>query len=271
MNRLCLALTGSPLLNGNQFRDAAADRILPIDGKVWRFSCRELAFDGEPLWELIASDITPEYAKTQALERDKAELSQLNRDLQAHYLSIDEVIRRQEILQARVNIHNEMNRLMLSTTAADGKDAAALDRIFSLWERNALLLCFEAEEPADRNAADSLDRLASALGVRLVRQGALPQTLTQQRGLFWSAAQEAMANAVKHAGAKTLTVSVEETDAALLCRFTNDGAVPSVPPRFTGGLANLALLAERQGAEVSAQIGGQFTLTLRFPKNQPNG
>ena len=42
--------------------------------------------------------------------------------------------------------------------------------------------------------------------------------------------------------------------------------VPEGAVRFTGGLSNLALLAKRQGASVSARTGGRFTLSLRFPK-----
>lgn len=275
MNRLCAALTGGPLLNGEQFRSAVAAGILPVEDKVWRFSSRTLSVDGQPLQEMVASDITAEYAKTRALERDRAELAQLNQEMRAYYLSIDDVTRRQEILQARVNIHDEMNRLMLSTVAADSKDLSALDRIFSLWERNALLLCMEADEAADEKASESLEKLASALGLRLTWQGAPPERFTEpQKSLFYSAAREAMANAVKHAAAKTMAISFDETETELCCRFTNDGETPAAPVCFTGGLANLSQLAARQGAGVSAQSDGAFTLTLTFPKNatnQPNG
>ena len=272
MNRLCVALTGSPLLNGNQFRDAVEAGILLVEDRVWRFSCRDLSVDGADLHEMVAADITAEYGKTRALERDKAELSQLNRELREYYLSIDDVTRRQEILQARANIHDEMNRLMLSATAADSGDPAALDRIFSLWERNALLLCMEADETAsEAKTEESLEKLAAALGIRLVWQDAVPEALSpRQRGLFCSAAREAVANAVKHASAKTMTISFAETEEALCCSFTNDGNVPCGPVRFTGGLANLSLLAAGQGATVSAQADGAFTLTLRFPKNAAN-
>ncbi len=78
MNRLCAALTGTPLLNGSQFAAAVGDGIVESEGKVWRFSCREITLDRETLHEMIASDITSEYAKTRALEKDKAELSKLN-------------------------------------------------------------------------------------------------------------------------------------------------------------------------------------------------
>lgn len=272
MNRLCARLTGAPLLSGNPFRNAVADGILPVDGTMWRFSCREFLLDGEKLYEMIASNITAEYAKTQALERDKAELSLLNRELQDYYRSIDDVVRGQEVLQARVSIHDEMNRLMLSTMAASNENPAALDRIFRLWEQNALLLGREAEEEKD----DSLEQLALALDIRLIWQSSLPPTLSPaRRSLFLAAAREALINAVKHARAKTMTISFEEAEDRIFCRFANDGAVPSSPVRFTGGLANLLALADKQGAFVSVCCADGFTLSLCFPKsreeNQPIG
>ena len=267
MNRLCLALTGEPLRNGEHLRRAAAQGLLTLESRVWRFSCRSLQVDGERLQELIASDVTAEYAKTKALERDKAELSQLNRQLREHCRSLDETVRRQEILQAKVNIHEEMNRLMLATAAASGEEPAAQDRIFSLWAQNALLLCKEADDTADVGAADSLDRLAAALKIRLRWQEPLPAALTdRQRALFFSAAQEAIVNAVKHADARTLDVSFARTDTNLCCRFTNDGRLPQGPVTFTGGLADLTLLAEHQGTALSVTTEGRFTLELRFPK-----
>ncbi|MBQ7565508.1 MAG: hypothetical protein IJT18_00155 [Oscillospiraceae bacterium] len=265
MNDLCKALTGAPLMSGDVLRAAAPDGVLTANGRVWRICCRTLDFGGERIKELIASDITAEHAKTQTLERDKAELSALNRELLAYYGSIDDAVRREEILRAKVTIHDEMNRLMLTTTAADSADAAELDRIFSLWEQNALLLGKAAEK--DREAADMAEQLAAALGIRLIRPGAMPQALNgKQRDLLHSAALEAIANAAKHAEAKTVTVTFSETETALECRFTNDGKRACGEPRFTGGLANLSLLAEKQGAEVFAECGQDFTLVLRFPK-----
>ncbi len=274
MNRLCQAITNGPLLNGCAFREAVTDGILPVEDRVWRFSSRRFFLNGEPLHELIASDITTEYLKTQALERDKAELSSLNRELQDYYLSMDDMIRRQEILQARVNIHDEMNRLMLSTMAARGGDADALDRVFSLWEQNALLLGREAEP--DQATAAMAEQLAAALGLRLIWQDPLPETLTgRQLSLFGSALQEAIVNAVKHAKATSMTISFRETAEHLVCRFTNDGPAPDGGVRCSGGLANLSLLAGQQHASVSASCGEGFSLLLHFPKdsgeNQPIG
>lgn len=81
MNRLCIALTKQPLLNGNILHNAVSDGILAVGDRIWRFVCRH-PLDGECLHEMIASDITEEYAKTEALEIDTAEMARLNRELQ---------------------------------------------------------------------------------------------------------------------------------------------------------------------------------------------
>ncbi len=271
MNELCVDLTNSPLLNGNHFRDAVKDGIMALGGKVWSFSCHDIFLDGENLHEMIASDITTEYAKNRALEKDKEELSKLNRELQEYYLSIDDTVRRQEILQAKVNIHDEMNRLMLSTTAVNSEDSAELNHIFSLWEKNALLLCMEAAETADTKKSNSLEQLAEALKIRLIWQSELPPALSErQRSLFFSAAKEAIINAVKHAEAKTMNISFSETETNIFCHFVNDGKPPQGAVKFTGGLQNLSILADKQGVAVSVGSDKDFTLSLCFPKkNQP--
>ncbi len=263
MNELCLAITGAPLLNGQQFKNAVKDGILTVDEKVWRFTCREISLDGESLFEMIASDITAEYSKTRALEEDKAKLSRLNQELWNYYLSIDESVQKREILQAKMSIHDEMNRLMLSTVAADKNDSEALDNIFSLWEQNALLLCMEADKkPSQRN---SIDSLANALDIKLIWNEKLPTKLNDaQKEFFFFTAQEALINAVKHAQAKTLEITFESIGDSLLCRFTNDGKLPNEDVSFQGGLANIAMLAKKQGAEVYTEVGEEFSLVLRF-------
>ena len=267
MNGLCAELTGAPPMDGNALRDAVSGGLVTSRGKVWRFTCRDIVSDGETLHELIASDVTAEYAKTEALEADKAALSELNLKLREYYLNIDDAVRRGEILRAKVNIHDEMNRLMLSTTAADRGDGAQLDRIFSMWEKNALLLCMEA-----RGEDSGVDALAEALKINLVWRADLPATLSDaQKCLFFTAAKEAAVNAVKHASAKELEISFEETDGALAARFVNGGNVPAGEVRFTGGLANLERLAKKQGASVTARGGEKVTLTLAFSRKHPHG
>ena len=265
MNNLCLAITGAPLLNGNQFHDALGEDIVSVDQKVWRFATREIFMDNERLFEMIASDITAEYATTKELEKDKAELTRLNQELWEYYLRIDESVQRQEILQAKVNIHDEMNRLMLSSMAADKEDTEALKRIFSLWEQNALLLGLGTEQKNHAPQGESVASLAPALGIDLRWSEEAPAALDEkQQELFFFTAQEAMINAVKHARAKHMEIAVTESDEAVICRFINDGMLPTAPVRFEGGLGNLARLAAECGASLDVIVDEKFTLLLKY-------
>ena len=272
MNDLCVAITQKQLLNGNHFHDAIKDDIISVDDKVWRFVSRKITVDGEQIYEMVASDITNEYAKTQALESDKAELSRLNNELREYYLSIDDSVKRQEILQAKMSIHDEMNRLMLSTAAADKEDSKALDNIFSLWEQNALLLCLDAENKSNQHQTAAVESLAAALGISVIWNSALPEELSEkQKELFFFTLQEAIINAVKHAGAKQMDISFKETDEEIICRFKNDGSIPQREVKFEGGLANLARLASEQDAELNVEIGEEFSLLLKILKNHTFG
>ena len=271
MNDLCSAITRNQLLNGNLFRDALKDEIIQVDEKIWRFVCREINLEGERIWEMIASDITNEYAKTQALEKDKAELSRLNKELWEYYLSIDESVHHQEILQAKMNIHDEMNRLMLSTVAADKENTQALDEIFKLWEQNAQLLRPDSDNKTSEQQAEALNSLANALGISLEFKNNMPALSEAKKELFFFTAQEAVINAVKHAGAKNMEISFEETDESLICFFRNDGELPDKSIEFEGGLANLEMLCKKQGAEIYAEAEKCFTLALKFNKNHTIG
>lgn len=264
---LCIAITDEQLLNGNSFYDVVENKILTVNGKMWRFTCRDLMLGKERMHEMIASDITAEYAKTQALETDKEELSRLNAELKEYTLSIDETVRRQEILQAKINIHDEMNRLMLSTVSAKNDDVAAMDKLFSLWEHNALLLCMQADDTAGKQAFSHVEELCKALGIRLAWREEMPLVLTErQRGLWSSVAREAVVNAVKHANAKEMEFFFAVTEGCVECRFVNDGKIPDRDVVLTGGLANLSRLAEKQGAKLKVDVDEKFTLLLVLPR-----
>lgn len=267
MNQLCIQLTGTQLLNGNQFYEVTKDQILSIGEERWRFSSRDITIGNEHMSEIIATNVTSEYLKTQQLEKDKAELSKINQELQDYNLSIDEVVRHQEILQAKVNIHDEMNRLMLSTVATDNEDISNLDKIFALWQENALLLSMEAEENKQEAMSHKIEELAKVLKIHLQWKDEPVSVLCEEeRNIFYIAAQEAIANASKHARASRMIISITKVDGHIECRFINNGELPKKTITFTGGLANLEKLIKKQGAILKVDYDNQFVLSLVFLK-----
>ena len=270
MTELCFALLGTALQNGEELSAAVSEPILPIGKQVWSFTSRTVQLKGAPLHELIAADITELYAKTAKLKAENEEIARYNEALRTYHLHIDETVRQREILQAKVNIHDEMNKLMLTTVAAGSEGGGSLDDAFALWQSNALLLCREAANE-DGGSVENLERIAAALKIKLIWHHPLPDGMEKkQRSLFFSAAQEAIANAFKHAGVRTLTIDCIPTADGVLCEFGNKGRLPDSPVSFTGGLGNLKSLAEWQGAEVFVSVSDRFTLTLFLPKEPKN-
>ena len=266
INRLCVDLTDSPLTDGNVFRDLVSDRIIPVGDRVWNFTCRDMVFEGSNLHEMVAWDISEIHAKTEALRKDNENLAVLNLELKAYSFKIDEVVRREEILQAKVNIHDEMNRLMLTSALADRNDRESLDRVFRQWKQNALLLCMETEKKTDKGSEMRLEQLAGALGLTLKWHSRVPVALQEkQRELVFAAAQEAVTNAVKHAEAETMDIYFEENVEGIRAIFENDGSLPSEEVRFTGGLANLEIMARDMGAVVAVKTKEKFRLEIYFP------
>lgn len=273
MNDLCNKITGSPLLNGSNFNSLVANQIKIIDDKVYKFTSRNVILGNENLHEIIASDISIEYKKTEVLEIEKNKLSILNKELKNYYSTIDEVVRHEEILQTKINVHDEMNRLMLSTIAADRTDVDTLDNIFALWEQNALLLNSQAEDIKEEKEIEQLMNFAKAIKVQLKWENNIADLLDDNnRKLFFFAAYEAITNASKHGGAKEMVISFKESKDQIECSFINNGEIPSSPIVFSGGLLNLKRLFEKENASISYKIRERFVLTMIFSKkNSPNG
>lgn len=264
INQLSTKITGSPILNGNHFKESLTENLVTVEDEKWMFSCRDIILNNEVIHEIKATNVTNEYNKTKDLEKDKLELSRIKKELEDYNLSINEVVKHQEILQAKINIHDEMNKLMLSTVM--NEDAKELDKIFSLWEQNTLLLSKEVEDIQVEGSINRLTELAKSLKMTLVwDENALSILDDEQKGVFFQTAQEAIANASKHASATNINISIEELNKCIKCKFINKINAPLENVKFTGGLSNLEKLVKKYGASLKAEVNNNdFVLTMSF-------
>lgn len=264
INQLSTKITGSPLLNGNHFKESLTENLVSVEDEKWMFSCRDIILNNDVIHEIKATNVTNEYNKTKDLEKDKLELSRIKKELEEYNLSINEVVKHQEILQAKINIHDEMNRLMLSTVM--NEDPKELDKIFSLWEQNTLLLSKEVEDIQVEESIKRLTEIAKSLKMNLVwDENTLFILDDEQKGAFFQTAQEAMANASKHASATNIFISIEELNKGIKCKFINKINAPLENVKFTGGLSNLEKLVKKYGASIKAEVNNDdFVLTLSF-------
>lgn len=272
MNQLAQSITETPLLNGEEFyRALGADTVKTRDGKVWSFKRSKLNVEEQlrfgkkqeiSVYELIATDITEMVKKNQQLADDNVKLRRINNELADYNRDMIESIRRKEILSAKTNIHDEMNRLMLTTVHALGEtDETKRNDILRLWQRNALLLCKEASQSQPFDFLADLSVIADSLGIRFICNDLPELSDVNVRRVFVQVAREAMVNAVKHGGAKTMTVSVQKNDGGCRFVFANDGTCEGEVV-FGGGLHTVEKMVNDIGGKLTVESQDVFAVVL---------
>ena len=274
MDALSFAVTGSAMQNGALFWNALISGGLPEgvsrltdgdepilrlpDGRIWRFT--RFPVKNEPLFELIAVDVTDLYLSAERLREKNEALRDFNRRLREYGENVTALTRNEEILTAKAQIHARMNRLLLSTVhcVEDGGTEEDYERVFSMWQGNVLLLCRE-ETPGLSSPIAELQEAAASIGMALDFEGLLPEDNARAL-LVMLATGEALTNARRHAGATVLHVSCGERGAV----FTNDGRPPEGEVREGGGLGEVRREAERLGAVMRVETCPVFRLTLSF-------
>ena len=268
MNDICFQIFGRDLQDGLLFGEQALRepvRKLP-DGSAVSFHHRVLDYEGAPLHELIADDISELYEKQEELSRDVERAARLKESMDAYGRTIDDAVRENEILQARISIHDGLNQMLLATRRVlQGSSPEERARILGMWRNQSQLLRSETPVSPRRDMMADLDSLASVIGLKIVWQGTPDTEDPAALTLFLLAAREALANAAKHAAATELTIHAKTQDGLLYADFENNGTAPPAVIEEKGGLANLRRRIEGAGGSVSIETEPNFRLSVTIP------
>ena len=268
MESICRELTGRDLQDGRALWDAVSSdtRQKLSDGSVVQFSRKSLDLSGRRIWELSAFDVTELAGKSELLKRDSERVKKLSEEMKEYGKNIDETVRRQEILKARASVHDEMNRMILSTENAlyNGSEKERRKAMES-WKINALQLIMETGGSPGANVRLDIKSLAGLIGINVCTDG-LPEFSDPAAGrLFVACAKEAMINAVKHAGAGNLFIEAKRGPDGTEFRFTNDGRVPEGDIIESGGLRLLRERIESAGGSLRTESFPRFALVAVIP------
>lgn len=282
MDALCCALTGAPLLNGEDFWrrvrtgdvaagcDALHTGDTPIlrtpDGRVWSFSRETIEVAGEPVAQIIASDVTQEQEMNRQLHEENLRLAGMNRRLRRYGEQIRELTREKETLTAKVRIHDDFGQALLAARrlGAQPGDAAQRAQVLSLWRTSLALLGGTGERRLEAGGLAALTEAARAVGVTLTVEGELPEADSPVMALLVHAAHECLTNTVRHAGGTALHIRVTRESGLLTAELTNDGRPPAGPVREGGGLSALRRRVEAAGGRMRVTGAPRFVLTLEL-------
>lgn len=235
------------------------------DGTVWTFSCRELS----GIFQLSAADTTEIHAVTETLREKNKELEALNLRLRKYGENVDELTRAKERLETKSRIHSELGQALLASRRylVGGSDEEEIP--LEQWRGSIAMLRKEAELRNSEKPLEMLQRISAATGISTQIAGTLPTSEDVQK-LFVEAAAEALTNAISHAGAKTLFVTLTETELSYSASFRNDGMRPNGEITEGGGLGSLRKKLEREGGSMEIKSCPDFELLVTIPKKGGN-
>lgn len=281
MNELCFKIAGKDLQNAQKFWELlqGGDAVQGVqrlqegnqpifrlaDGTVWTFSREELS----GIFQLSAADTTEIHAVTETLRAKNKELEALNLRLRKHGENVDELTRAKERLETKSRIHGELGRVLLASRrylmGGDGGENLLLEQ----WRGSIAMLRKEAQQKNNEKPLEMLQRISASTGISTQITGALPESEDVQK-LFVEAAAEALTNAISHAHAKTLFVTLTETELSYSASFRNDGTRPDGEITEGGGLGSLRKKLEREGGSMEIKSHPDFELMVTLPKKGGN-
>ena len=285
MADLCRLITGEPLFDGNElWRRLAGGEVLsentvvktgenPIitlaDGNTVSFTKTEREIGGKKLYEIRATDITKQYALNLELQRNNNELRSLNTRLQEYGENVYDITREREILTAKVNIHDMLGKALLVTKRyiENGDEGITKNELTELWKGTLYLFEGGFSEGGESGNLDELYDAAKLMGIKLNVNGNIPADNRLLRFIM-SGARESLTNAVHHAKASELVITLYREYSFFVIEYTNDGAKPLKPVSEGGGLSSLRQSVEGEGGIMETEISPQFVLRLKIPSKE---
>lgn len=288
MNRLAAALTGHTVLDAEEIwaelcgltaargctrleRPWAAPEgqlgfSLP-DGTIWRFRRDTLAEGGQTYIQLEAADVTELCRLSEKLYENNRRLEELHRRQTRLLADIVQINREKELLAVKIRVHDELGQCLLATKKSlrDGSLPQSGGTLAKSWE-DALrdLTNIPLEEAPDDSQEAELLRVADMIGCRIVFEGRRPADRGALR-LLYAAVREALTNAVRHAGADALAVSIRPDGTGYHVEISDNGHAGTAPLREGDGLRNLRRRLEQEGAALEIRNEGGVVLVLELP------
>ena len=285
INDVCYELTGHTITNATAMWQTLMLKALPQshedtkeaesilcrieDGTVWQFQRRLLQVNKSQITQYEASDITDLYEYRNKLEENNRRVAELHNRQRELLRNIVQNNLDKELLSAKMRIHDVFGRLLIMTknVLTEDNDEQSEWELFSAWENviadmeNAAVVT----ETREVSPQKELIQVADLIGCRVEFQGIQPPE-RKALLLLYAAIREALTNAVKHAGADKLTISVSENNGRYDVEIRNNGRAVNQPIQEGGGLSSLRKRLEQDGATMSYRYNGSVTLILTITK-----
>ncbi len=233
-------------------------------GTIWRFNKELVKVNKRDYIRITAVDVTVLHNLSSDLAKNNEKLKDINRRLKEYSETVDAVVRSRERLETKIKIHRDLGQILLiSRYNLTSEEETDYKEIFDKWKFVMTIFKKEETEKDLRDPWKQLLKVADDAAVKVELNGELPKDSNTKKLIVLSCA-EALTNAVRHAGATVLYVSITQSEGLLTAEITNNGKKPKGKIIPGGGLGSLKIkLEENAGAlKIGSTENGQFKLTI---------
>lgn len=237
------------------------------DGSAWRLEKRSFTYkNGNVYTQYIATDVTDLNKNRIELQQENEQLHKVRCNLQRLSANVVAVTREEEILNAKMRVHDEMGRCLVVAQKYLKEDSTENipDNIVDSWQRAVSMLKYN-NDTSDEDMLLQIRKTCEFMKIDFVKKGELPKE-ENVAYILTCAVRECVTNAVRYADATKLYANFSENEAESTVTVTNNGKPPEKEIIKGGGLSNLQRRIERSGGVMVIQSLPYFELTVTIPK-----
>lgn len=280
MYRFSFAVCGKDLQFVTDLESCLADDFKPIDdvekdgkvfllkdGSAWRLEKRSFTYKNCNVYtQFIATDVTDLNKNRIELQQENEQLHKVHSDLQRLSANVVAVTREEEILNAKMRVHDEMGRCLVAAQKYLKEDSTENipDNIVESWQRAVSMLKYN-NDTSEEDMLLQIRKTCEFMKIDFIKTGELPKE-GNVAYILTCAVRECVTNAVRYADATKLYANFTENDTEATVTVTNNGKPPENEIVKGGGLSNLQRRVDRAGGVMVIQSLPYFELTVTIPK-----
>ncbi len=275
MHEIGWLILGEQISNGFDFYNKVNNKTITLnDGRIFKFVSYEsiikdinTIFSKEKnrhVYQLIGYDVTELEKKNEELRVDNKRLEIQNKALKEYNQNMQHIIHDNEILSAKIQIHDEMNSLILKTSyLIDNDNETERINILNKWKSNIILLLKEAsEENDDIEIINDLETLGKAFGIKVTINNLELIKNEKISKLFIQTSKECLINVAKHSNAKELKINVTKENDNFILEFINSNNKNKKEIIFGGGLKEIQRQVEELHGKISVNNEDNFIVKV---------
>ncbi len=257
-------LTREPLQDAEKFTVNKDIAIRTAEDTLY-FSKRHFTIGKKEYIELIASDVSKIDKDLVELEKQKQELLVQEKHIYSITKSMKKLKKEQEIAELQYHVHDIMAQQLTAVQRMLHTDGENYNAVIPLLQ-DMIKDIKNSYSPTIHQSFTELREYFNKLGVEIQACELFPET-SNYTHLFLSIIREATTNAIRHANASKIFLSLSLENSTWTMKITNNGKTPQKSITEGWGLSGIRKRVESAGGTLSIESIPEFSISIQVKEN----